>query len=175
VCKRWKRLVRSPALVRAIGISLACSSNEGWHRLRRLLAWLRRHRAMRSLQLKLKLPPAPETSPKLECTHLACLLGQLRRARRLSELRLSLAQLPLPSATWLGALRHLRRLRIDSHLPLTIAAPQHGLAALRDLRLTASQLSLGPSATLPSALTSLHLEVGELLAGGLPRQVGAVL
>ena len=178
VCKRWKRLVRSPALVRATGISLACSSNAGWKRLRRLLAWLRRHRAMRSLrrlQLKLALSPAPETSPEQESAHLARLLGRLGSARKLSELRLSLAQLPLAAGTWLGDLQHLQRLRIDSHLLLTIAAPLHGLTALRDLQLTASQLSLGPCATLPVALTSLHLEVGELLAGGLPPQVGAVL
>ena len=170
MCRHWRQLVQSEALLQTVELSFGGRSL--LPRLRSFREWVlacaSQHLQRLNLNIVMKSNEAAEESAAL----LAAALAACGASGSLRELQLEMnkSHPPLFYASWLAALRSLRRLSIVIAGDLSVTASLVPLAALEVLGLDGSILTLPPSARLPASLTQLRL-AGVMRSGSLPSQV----
>ena len=177
VCRRWNRLLGSPALLRSAALRLVPGPTQPTReaaarflpRLRAFAAWL-----------------GARAAPHLVCLHLQLCIpqgaptGRLRRA--FAELKAALAERCCGLAElrfevdrgaklsgWVAALAGLRTLHVRAGGKLQLVAQLQGLTSLRELHLEGCPLRIRPEAELPAGVTALAL-AGDARSSALPQQ-----
>ncbi|KAL4457660.1 hypothetical protein ABPG75_012525 [Micractinium tetrahymenae] len=191
VCRRWRRVVLSPHLLRRITFeSIGKAAPAGLSKLdwaRSFCSWLVTHAAGHVQDLDLRIGTAfnAQSAEAAFFPEVVAALAACGAAGRLQRLRLSLQHLfdlHLPAAL-AAALSSLRSLSIDVQEGiLTLDAPLTAMSRLEDFRVDVTpaldagmSLDVAPTASLPPSLTSLHLGGtgwGQEESNALPPQIG---
>ncbi|KAI7838591.1 hypothetical protein COHA_007662 [Chlorella ohadii] len=179
VCKRWRRLVTCPDVLR-LGVAAAISKlpHQTLERVQSLRRWLTRHAGgLRSLDISLAVPTQPPAESKAaqaelgRCWAVACGAGAVQHlaVRWLDKTQLKLG----PELAACGACASMRSLTIDGGSgDVHVACPLSRLTALQDCELRCVTKWSG-AAALPPSITqlSLHRVAGDQWHTTLPSQV----
>lgn len=175
VCRRWHEVCTGPELLARVDVcTWGSRTRQRVERLQALFAWLATRAAPHAHAVCLRLGCSTKLTDADAAQLRQAATAALASLQAATELRLELVRLSLPVDGWVAALPALRRLQFEQPCEgLALQAPWAEAAALQELTICGAPLQLLAEASLPPALTRLHL--GALSRPWLPPQVGTGL